>query len=140
MRTTIRSVSVGDRYYSAIAPGIGNIYRIVEVPEGFDSESVGDRSRIKVVRENGTWDADSPYWWNVEALESMIKIGREPIVNVPCVIRYRCRDIGYGVDRGRIKGTWTGEIDCWGKYTIARPNGKPTLYLFADEIRSVDPA
>lgn len=62
---------------------------------------------------------------------------KELIANTPCVIRYRSRDIGYGVERGKVKGTWTGEIDCWGKRTIARPNGRPPLYLFPDEIRSV---
>lgn len=63
----------------------------------------------------------------------------ELIANTPCIIHYRCRDIGYGIDRGKVKGIWTGEIDCWGKRTIARPNGRPALYLFPDEIRSVLP-
>lgn len=62
---------------------------------------------------------------------------KELVANTPCVIRYRCRDIGYGVERGETKGTWTGEVDGWGKMAITRPNGGTPLYLFPDEIRSV---
>ena len=58
--------------------------------------------------------------------------------NQVCVISYRCRDIGYGVEEDVIDGFWTGEIDTWGKYTI-RPLDGPTLYLFADEFVSVEP-
>lgn len=53
-------------------------------------------------------------------------------------IAYRCRDIGYGVEEGVITAFWTGAIDHWGKYTIRPVDGRPILYLFADEILSAD--
>ena len=58
--------------------------------------------------------------------------------NIVCDISYRCRDIGYGVEEGIIEGFWTGEIDSWGKRTIRRVDGRPTLYLFDDEILEID--
>ena len=43
-------------------------------------------------------------------------------------------------DSQTILGTWTGEIDTWGKYTI-RPLDRraPVYYLFADEVTEVHP-
>lgn len=57
--------------------------------------------------------------------------------NYVCAIRYVCRDIGYGVERGTVYGFWTGEIDTWGKRTIRPVTGGPPLYLFPDEIRAI---
>jgi ABC-type microcin C transport system permease subunit YejE len=57
--------------------------------------------------------------------------------NYVCAIRYRCRDIGYGVERGVLQGYWTGDTDTWGKRTIRPVNGGPVLYLFPDEIIEV---
>lgn len=71
--------------------------------------------------------------------------------NVVCLIYYRCRDIGYGVESGSLLGYWTGEIDTWGKYTVRRAgewmpdddsafeNGSGhTFYLFPDEVIEVE--
>jgi len=57
--------------------------------------------------------------------------------NHVCSIRYVCRDIGYGIERGTVYGFWTGAIDTWGKRTIRPVDGGPTIYLFPDEIRDV---
>ena len=55
-----------------------------------------------------------------------------------CIVTYRCRDIGYGVERGTVRARWTGEMDAWGKLTIEVLSGRRrTIYLFADEIRRV---
>ena len=55
-----------------------------------------------------------------------------------CIVTYRCRDIGYGVERGTVCACWTGEVDAWGKLTIeVLSGGCRTIYLFADEIRRV---
>ena len=58
--------------------------------------------------------------------------------NVVATISYRCRDIGYGIEEDTIEGFWTGEVDAWGKHTIRRIDGGPTLYLFKDEITNVE--
>jgi hypothetical protein len=58
--------------------------------------------------------------------------------NVVTDIIYRSRDIGYGVEEGSIEGFWTGEVDGSGKYTIQDITGGPTLYLFDDELVSVN--
>lgn len=59
---------------------------------------------------------------------------------VVCEVSFRCRDIGYGIEEGMITACWTGDIDCWGKYTFVQV-GPPNaiLYLFHDEIVSVEP-
>ncbi len=58
--------------------------------------------------------------------------------NTVYIVTYRCRDLGYGVERGTDKVYWTGEIDAWGKLTIKVLSGRGrTMYLFADEIRRV---
>jgi len=58
--------------------------------------------------------------------------------NMVCVVTYRCRDLGYGVERGTVRAYWTGEVDTWGKHTIKVVGGRRrTVYLFADEIRRV---
>jgi hypothetical protein len=55
-----------------------------------------------------------------------------------CIMTYRCRDIGYGVERGTVRARWTGEVDAWGKLTIEVLSGRRrTIYLFANEIRRV---
>ena len=55
-----------------------------------------------------------------------------------CIVTYRCRDIGYGVERGTVRACWTGEVDAWGKLTVEVLSGRRrTIYLFADEIRTV---
>lgn len=53
-------------------------------------------------------------------------------------ISYACRDIGYGVESGILDAFWSGEIDYWGKYTIVPIDGSDPLYLFADEITSIN--
>ena len=64
----------------------------------------------------------------------MNKLKRDTI----CLVTYRCRDIGYGVERGTVRACWTGEVDAWGKLTIEVLSGRRrTIYLFADEIRTV---
>ena len=64
----------------------------------------------------------------------MNKMKRDTI----CTVTYRCRDIGYGVERGSVRACWTGEVDAWGKLTIEVLSGRRrTIYLFADEIRRV---
>src|SRR4051794_1523627 len=58
--------------------------------------------------------------------------------NTVCVVTYRCRDIGYGVERGSVRAYWTGEVDVWGKLTVRVVSGRRRmLYLFPDEIRRV---
>lgn len=52
---------------------------------------------------------------------------------------WESRDLGYGTDNGIIAGYWTGEVDTWGKHTIASVDGQPTVYLFTDEIYDVEP-
>jgi len=54
-----------------------------------------------------------------------------------CVVSYRCRDIGYGVESGVVEGYFTGEEDAWGKLTLQCNNGD-VLYLFQDEICAID--
>lgn len=58
--------------------------------------------------------------------------------NVVCRISYKCRDIGYGAERGKFKGYWTGAIDTWGKLTVCSLDNGQTFYLFKDEITKVE--
>jgi len=51
-------------------------------------------------------------------------------------ISYACRP-PCADEVGTVVGVWTGEIDTWGKLTIIPASG-PTLYLFRDEIVSVE--
>ncbi len=53
--------------------------------------------------------------------------------NRVCLLEYRTRDLGYGVEEDVTEAFWTGEVDTWGKLTIREVNG-PTRYLFRDEI------
>ena len=54
------------------------------------------------------------------------------------IVTFRCRDLGYGAERGTVRAYWTGEVDTWGKYTIKVLSGRRrTIYLFADEIRRI---
>jgi hypothetical protein len=47
-------------------------------------------------------------------------------------LAFTARDIGYGVEEGfHPEAWWTGEIDGWGKFTFATPQGP--VYLFEDE-------
>lgn len=58
--------------------------------------------------------------------------------NMVCILTYRCRDLGYGVERGTVRAYLTGEVDAWGKLTIKVLSGRRrTIYLFSDEIRRV---
>jgi hypothetical protein len=69
----------------------------------------------------------------VARLRAALKLRR----NVVCEIAYQCRNIGYGIEADTIEGFWSGELDGWGKYTIRRTDGRPNVYLFADEILDV---
>lgn len=60
--------------------------------------------------------------------------------NHVCSVTFECRDLGYGIEAGILDGFWTGETDTWGKRTVRRIDGGATVYLFDDEIISVDPA
>lgn len=55
-------------------------------------------------------------------------------------IMYKCRDIGYGIERGDGLGYITDEIDTWGKRTILidesyQREAFKRIYLFEDEYR-----
>ncbi len=54
-------------------------------------------------------------------------------------VTYKCRDIGYGVERGDVFGIW-GETDRIGKRELVPVDGSPVLFLFPDEVVSDDPA
>ena len=56
------------------------------------------------------------------------------------VITFRCTTPGPEPEEGVIEGYWTGEIDAWGKRTIAPTiGGGAPVYLFDHEIVTVDP-
>lgn len=58
--------------------------------------------------------------------------------NMVCIMTYRCRDLGYGLESGIVRAYWTGEVDSWGKHTIKIVGGRRrTIYLFSDEIHRV---
>lgn len=59
-----------------------------------------------------------------------ISLTLEP--NILYNLVYKCRDIGYGVEKGHIPAKWTGEQDCWGKLTF--DSFGTFYYLFPDEI------
>lgn len=64
----------------------------------------------------------------------------ELVKNQVVELAYRTRDLGYGVEEDIITAYWNGDIDAWGKYTIVPTNAAPVLYLFRDEIESVETA
>lgn len=47
---------------------------------------------------------------------------------------YYCDTPGPDADEGTVRGTWTGEVDTWGKLTILPDGGGEPLYLFPREI------
>lgn len=53
-------------------------------------------------------------------------------------IEYRCRDIGYGVEEGDGVYTYRGRETLAGKLTLEPIDGGDTIYLFEDEIVSVE--
>ena len=50
------------------------------------------------------------------------------------VLYFKCRDIGYGIETGRLDGCFTGEIDTWGKHTFLGIDGQ-LYFFFRDEIQ-----
>jgi hypothetical protein len=54
-------------------------------------------------------------------------------VNRSYQIAYKCRDIGYGVERGRGEYVYRGTAYA-DKHEFTPVGGGPTIYLFDDEI------
>jgi hypothetical protein len=66
------------------------------------------------------------------------ELNEKLIKNQVIEITYECRDIGYGVESGTIRGFWTGEVDYMGKYTIKPINGGLNHYFFEDEFVDIE--
>lgn len=49
-------------------------------------------------------------------------------------VKWRARDIGYGIERGSDEYIYRGGPDTWGKYEFQPVGGGETVYLFGDEI------
>ncbi len=63
-----------------------------------------------------------------------------PMVGRVVGMQYRERPNAYdNVEEGFMEGFFTGEVDIWGKWTFRSLYIVHTLYLFEDEILSIQP-
>ena len=54
-------------------------------------------------------------------------------------VEYACRDIGYGVEQGNDYFYYDGRETLADKFIFTPTNGGPPIYLFDDEITSIEP-